>query len=304
MAKRLVFYLEGLAAVKELPLTVYRIEWSSTLTMVEIQEAMWRTYVGMAPPGRPDIVINAHERSNLKACETNPEAAWTENTLLPAQIAYAARTASIPFIQISTDHVFRGDRGPYSIEQAERRPLNIYGVTKWYAEMVVEKYYPMTDRGLGTTIVRTSELYGHDVESPPARLYWSSQWRTPPNTPISGTLREHHKMNPTFVGEAAFLLARNILLSEASLQAQYVHMASNDPPITWADYISQVESNIVKDEAHVPVRAEVPQGTLRGLVPSPGWFLPSGAQKSLGDFMEEYTPEPATSNGYIRYWNG
>lgn len=310
LARRLDFYLTQYAQVKDIDVTVVRRVLDSTSTLHKIQHHVWNTYVSETQ-GRVDLIINAHEERRLAVCETDPTAAWRNNTRHAAWIAYAARTADLPLIQWSSDHVFRGSSGPYedTRDMGSETPVNVYGVTKWYAEQIVQRLHPKTDdqsvgdpRVLpGTTIIRTSDLYGVDVvDSVPAELAHQKDGERI----VSGIVANPARVSPSFIGEVAFLTARNILLSPASLNAPVVHLAPVGAQTDWANYLRDLGHDVkfLDEEPKWSARAQLHrQGQVRGLIPTSGWFLPSDASKSFAEFLAEFPPDERVN--FTRYWD-
>jgi dTDP-4-dehydrorhamnose reductase len=87
--------------------------------------------------------------------------AWDVNTAGSETVARASRGRRL--VHLSTDIVFRGDRGPYR-EEDEPDPVNEYGRSKHEAERRVASLHPEA------TIVRTSLLYGAAEPGPQERL--------------------------------------------------------------------------------------------------------------------------------------
>jgi dTDP-4-dehydrorhamnose reductase len=306
IANRLTWYLRHYAEVKNLGMAIRRISLDSESTIDYVQKAVWSEQIA-GVSGRTELVINAHEESDLSVCASDPELAWRNNTVHATWIAYAALTANIPLVQLSTDHVFRGDRGPYGIGGTPN-PINMYGTTKWYAEMLTQHLHPKSTKieagvaSSGTTIVRTSELYGYDVDSVPRGLTRLIPGEgTTVETETSGVIRVSHAMSPSFIGEVAFLIARNILLSPGSLNIPVIHIASNDPTITWSAYLHDLGCKVIHSQSgEDKLRGGLErQGTQRGLIPTEGWYLPTGSpSKSFNDSLSEYE-----GKSYIKYWN-
>jgi dTDP-4-dehydrorhamnose reductase len=322
LAQRLAYYLKAYSEAKDIETTVIRRELDSTATLHDIQRDVWNTYVADSE-GRASLIINAHEQDKLVLCETDPTTAWRSNTRHAAWITYAARTANVPLLLVSSDHVFRGASGPYADdrEMATETPINVYGVTKWYAERIAEHLYPKhqpveydpSEMLPGTTIVRTSDLYGRDVpESSPAQLTHEERAAEGIEYHTHGVIRDPSKLSPSFIGEVAFLMARNILLSPQSLNHSTIHIAPGGPLfVDWATFLHQMGADVIyqgvgelsnKEKTRANPSAYVHrQGKVRGLTASSGWVLPADPKKSWGDFLSEYRPEGRFQ--YIRYWD-
>ena len=101
----------------------------------------------------PDYIINAAAFTNVDQCETERETAWKINVKGVEYLSEASRVIDAHLINISTDYVFDGTKGPYD-ERAKPNPLGYYGRTKLASENVLKisgAYY---------TVLRTNVLYG------------------------------------------------------------------------------------------------------------------------------------------------
>jgi dTDP-4-dehydrorhamnose reductase len=108
--------------------------------------------VAAAVEGVDAVVHTAYRQS---------EGAWEVNT--GGSEAVARASAGRRLVHLSTDVVFRGDRGRYR-EEDEPDPVNEYGRSKLEAERRVRSLHPEA------TIVRTSLLYGATAPGPQERL--------------------------------------------------------------------------------------------------------------------------------------
>lgn len=78
---------------------------------------------------KPDVVVNAAAVIDNRILEKFPEIAITTNIIGAANIAKACITKNIRLVYISTDYVYKGDRGNY-LETDEILPFNFYAWTK------------------------------------------------------------------------------------------------------------------------------------------------------------------------------
>lgn len=102
----------------------------------------------------PNVVVNCAALSDVAACEENRNEAWAVNARAVKTIAKQCRETGARLVQVSTDFVFNGKRGPYD-ENARPDPVNYYGRTKLAGENAVR------DAGRSNwAIVRTILLYG------------------------------------------------------------------------------------------------------------------------------------------------
>jgi dTDP-4-dehydrorhamnose reductase len=82
----------------------------------------------------PALVINAAAITNLEHCERDPEAAWAIHARLPGLLAQWAATHGMPWVQVSTDHYFRGEENTLHDEHAPVLLLNEYARSKHAGE--------------------------------------------------------------------------------------------------------------------------------------------------------------------------
>jgi len=102
----------------------------------------------------PDVVINAAAYTNVDGCESDPERAYSVNTLGACNVAIASRAVTASHVYVSTDYVFDGEKEAPYVESDPPAPLNVYGCSKLAGEREVQRNNPRS------FIVRTSWLYG------------------------------------------------------------------------------------------------------------------------------------------------
>lgn len=101
----------------------------------------------------PDVIINCAANTDVDFCEANHSLCRKVNTEgLYNIIKYSKKNVKI--IQISSDYIFDGKRGPYS-ETDPTHPLNFYGKSKLEAENILigsnKKYIILRMNGLYTS---------------------------------------------------------------------------------------------------------------------------------------------------------
>ena len=102
---------------------------------------------------RPTLVVNAAAYTAVDLAESEPDQAARANTVGPAILAEACAAARIPFIHISTDYVFDGEKGAPYLETDPTGPTGVYGATKLAGEIAVMAANP------AAIILRTSWVY-------------------------------------------------------------------------------------------------------------------------------------------------
>lgn len=103
---------------------------------------------------KPNFVINSAAYTAVDDCETHYDDAYDVNAIGPKNLALACHDLDIPFVHISTDYVFNGEKRTPLVEDDELGPKSAYGKTKLAGEEFIidihDKYY----------ILRTAWLYG------------------------------------------------------------------------------------------------------------------------------------------------
>ena len=102
----------------------------------------------------PDVVVNCAAVSDVTACDEDRNRAWAVNARAVKRLAKHCADRRARLVQVSTDFVFNGKRGPYD-ESARPDPVNYYGRTKLAGENALREV-DLSD----WAIVRTVLLYG------------------------------------------------------------------------------------------------------------------------------------------------
>ena len=103
---------------------------------------------------KPSLVINAAAYTAVDAAENNEAAAVAGNHTGPLQLAQLCAAAGIPFIHVSTDYVFDGQKGAPYVETDATNPTGVYGATKRDGEVAI------LASGAQAIILRTAWVYG------------------------------------------------------------------------------------------------------------------------------------------------
>lgn len=104
---------------------VLNVDFSSVDTLVNQLELI-----------QPSVLIHTAGLTNVEKCEDNPELAYRINVELSRKVAVATKELGIPFVHISTDHLF-GGLSSCLTEDEPTHPINVYGKTKDLAEKAV-----------------------------------------------------------------------------------------------------------------------------------------------------------------------
>jgi len=102
----------------------------------------------------PDVIINCAAFTDVDACETLIDKAYSVNASGAKNIAVAGKKIGAKVIHISTDYVFDGTSNTPYTETDIPNPLSVYGKSKLEGELAVR------ESTNNFAIVRTSRLYG------------------------------------------------------------------------------------------------------------------------------------------------
>ena len=85
-------------------------------------------------------IIHLAAETDLEECEREPQKAFNVNTFGTYNMLNLAREKDIPFVFISTAGVFDGKKNIAYTEEDKPNPINVYGATKWCADLIVKTY--------------------------------------------------------------------------------------------------------------------------------------------------------------------
>ena len=102
---------------------------------------------------RPDAIVNSAAHTAVDKAETEPDLARSINATAPGVIAREAATLGASLVHYSTDYVFDGSGTQPRDEDAQTRPLSVYGHTKLEGEELIRA------SGCRHLILRTSWVY-------------------------------------------------------------------------------------------------------------------------------------------------
>ena len=105
---------------------------------------------------RPEVVVLLAAIADVKTAEMGPERATGVNVDGARQVARLCKQHHARLVFLSSEYVFRGDRGNYQ-EDDSPDPNTHYGRTKWQAELAV------AEEASQWSIVRTSLVYGWPI---------------------------------------------------------------------------------------------------------------------------------------------
>ena len=146
---------------------------------------------------QPQTIINCAAMTNVDKCESDRQTAWAVNVTLVENLTRLARIVDARMIQVSTDYVFDGIKGPYT-ENAVPNPVNYYGKSKLAGENVC------LSGSSAAAIVRTNVVYGPPSERPDFVRWVIDALES--GTPIR--VVDDQYSNPTYVEDIADTISR------------------------------------------------------------------------------------------------
>lgn len=89
----------------------------------------------------PDLVVHLAAGTSLEFADANEDATYLTNTIATKYVALLAREHDAAMVYISTAGVFDGTK-PSEIynEYDQPNPLNVYGQTKYFGELIVKEF--------------------------------------------------------------------------------------------------------------------------------------------------------------------
>jgi dTDP-4-dehydrorhamnose reductase len=100
---------------------------------------------------RPDVIVHLAAYTAVDRAETDAETCFQVNVGGTRSLSAAAHEVRSHFIAVSTDYVYRGDKGAAYVEDDPVGPLSVYGASKLAGELACRSE---------DTIVRTSWVMG------------------------------------------------------------------------------------------------------------------------------------------------
>ena len=102
---------------------------------------------------KPDLIVNTAAYTDVDGAEKNREHAFAVNALAPGVMADWCAANNAAMIHFSTDYVYDGSGKNPHFEDAEPRPVNVYGESKLAGDRAI------ASSGIPHLILRTSWIY-------------------------------------------------------------------------------------------------------------------------------------------------
>lgn len=186
-----------------------------------------RTVFGIAP----DIIINTAAYTDVEGAEAEPARAFRLNTVGAASLAAQAAKIGIPIIQLSTGHIFDGEKAGAYCEDDDPGPLNVYGRSKLESERAVADANPRH------IILRTTWIH-----SPYGRNFVKSILREASRRATIDVVDDEIG-SPTYARDlaAAILdIATMVLAAPEGARWGTYHVAGTGGGVSWYGFAQQV----------------------------------------------------------------
>ncbi|RUM88924.1 MAG: dTDP-4-dehydrorhamnose reductase [Thermodesulfatator sp.] len=126
-------------------------------------EAVYRTLKEI----RPQVVINCAAYNQVDEAESEAWTAYKVNALGPYHLALVCREIKAKLVHYSTDYIFDGTKRGLYLEDDPPNPLNTYGKSKLFGEVLVREVLE------SSLVFRVSWVYGEGQRN---FLYRLEQW--------------------------------------------------------------------------------------------------------------------------------
>lgn len=103
---------------------------------------------------KPSAIINASAYTAVDKAESEREQALSINQHAVARLNQYCQANDIHFVHVSTDYVFKGDKGSPYLPDDDYEPVNIYGESKMLGEQAI-----LNSNHSKSCILRTSWVY-------------------------------------------------------------------------------------------------------------------------------------------------
>ncbi len=175
----------------------------------------------------PQIVINCAAYTAVDKAESELELAQLINVTATGYLAYACRHINIPFIHISTDFVYDGNKTEPYLETDTVNPLGVYAKTKLEGEQLALQKHKKT------IIVRTSWVYSSFGNN-----FVKTMLRLGKEKPELKVVSDQTG-SPTYARDLADTLLKISLLCE-SINQWGIFQYSNEGAITWFEFAKAI----------------------------------------------------------------
>lgn len=169
-----------------------------------------------------DHVINCAAISSLETCVDDPVSAHKINAMAAEALGRRCERMGMKFIHFSTDYVLDGRRKGKKSESDKCKPINVYGESKYEAELRLADVCP------DAVIVRVSWVFGNPEAPAFPESIIAKAIAGDPITAIADKYSLPTSLET--ISEAIHALLQN-----PEITGTY-HLCNSGDPITWFDY--------------------------------------------------------------------
>ncbi|MEJ0059347.1 MAG: dTDP-4-dehydrorhamnose reductase [Terricaulis sp.] len=176
-----------------------------------------------------DAVINASAYTAVDKAESELDAAMLLNAEAPGAIAAACAARDIPFVHVSTDYVFDGEKSAPYVETDATEPQGAYGRSKLTGETFV------LTAGERAAIIRTSWVYASHGAN-----FLRTMLRLAETRDELGVVADQFG-RPTWAADLAdvcLAVTRELAARNANAQGVFHYAGAGDA--TWADFAEAI----------------------------------------------------------------
>ncbi len=146
---------------------------------------------------KPEIIVHCAANVNINYCELHKAATYKLHVEVSKKIA-SYNPEKCKVIYISTDSVFNGAKGNYSLTDAPE-PLNYYAATKLASEQAI------INENKNSVVIRTN-IYGFNQFAPGNSLFEWLYKNLNANQPVTGYSDIY--FNPLYIGQLAVVVTK------------------------------------------------------------------------------------------------
>jgi dTDP-4-dehydrorhamnose reductase len=192
---------------------------------------------------KPELVINAAAYTAVDRAEDQAEIARAVNATGAGWLAEAAAARGAPFVHVSTDYVFAGDKGAPYVETDPVNPLGVYGATKEEGERLVRAANPRS------VVIRTAWVCSADGAN-----FVKTMLRLAGERDEIRVVADQHGA-PTFAADLADAVAAMIprlMAAQPGDEAFGIFHLSGAPHTTWHGFTAEILAQAGKRGHRVP----------------------------------------------------
>ena len=177
---------------------------------------------------KPSAVINAAAYTAVDQAEAEEETARLVNAVAPGVMAETAKELCIPFLHISTDFVFDGEKeAPYTEADAPN-PLSVYGKTKFEGDQRV------MEAGGNSVVLRTAWVF-----SERGRNFIHIMLKLSETLPVMKIVSDQ-RGSPTSASDIAAVIPRIIARQMEADDVSGIYHYAGAPDVSRVDFAREI----------------------------------------------------------------